>query len=170
MVGGPRGRVKARAGSGEQIDDNGAGMRSLSLLLCLLPLKACASLAGDLLHGVARSCPAPAAFDPAAAEGAARRHPQLSAGETRSWNGQELWVVVREGDARAGFAFANGQLQVSSGWMNRVPEPSALEQSLGLQRELIDLLRARFPGLPGVEQWSVHWSHLEPPPAAGNGR
>ncbi len=141
-------------------------MHSLPLLLGVLSLQACGSLQGNLLHGVARSAPSPAGFDPAAAEEAACKHPRLSASETRSWNGQELWVVVRDGDARAGLAVAQGQLQVSSGWVNRVPEPSALEQSLRLQRELIELLRARFPALPPTEEWKVHWSHLEPPPAA----
>ena len=143
-------------------------MRSISLLLCVLFLQACSGLQGNVLHGVARSAHAPEGFDPAAAEEAVRKHPQLSAGETRSWNGQELWVVVRDGDARAGFAVERGELQVSSGWMNRVPEPSALEHSLRLQQELVELLRARFPVLPPADEWKIHWSHLEPPPAAAS--
>ncbi|MGE3174558.1 MAG: hypothetical protein AB7O97_18145 [Planctomycetota bacterium] len=136
-------------------------LRKLNLLavLALAVLASC-----DIFYGVTRHTPAPPDFDARAAAAAVREHPDHAAAEGLAWDGEAMWSVVRRGEAHAGVGYSRGgSLSVESWWVGRPPAQSTLRESLRLQSELIELLRARCPGLPPEAVWATYWGRMAPP-------
>jgi hypothetical protein len=103
-----------------------------------------------------------------ALEQTARSH--RSVAECHEWDGETFWLMLQEGDANAGLQCRGAVLSVDSAWLNRDPQPAVLQRSLELQAEVIDIMRARFPGVPPMDRWQVEWYHLEAQQADAAGR
>jgi hypothetical protein len=134
------------------------------MLRFALPFAALALASCSVMRGVTRKAELPPEVVPAEIPAAVMAHP--SAPYVSPWDGKELWVAFGEGDAQVLLACYGRTLYAESLWLNRVPEPAVLRRSLQMQEEVIQLLRARFPGIPSIENWAIRWDGIDAPPEA----
>ena len=71
----------------------------------------------------------------------------------------EKWMraIINRGDANVHVGIEDGYIDFSSGWVNRLPDVSVLEQSLQMQIDLIRILKERFRDLPNESDYKLEW-------------
>lgn len=156
-----RGREALARGSRLGATDVGsAKMYRVALLLPLLALASC-----DTFYGFVRHTEVGPGFDIEAARALVAEHPDCDH-QTYAWKDGTVYCYVRRGEATADVTYEDRHLGIVSLWTGRLPEPGVLDESAGLQAELIDLLRARFPELPPATEWSFDWIGMDAQQAA----
>jgi hypothetical protein len=84
--------------------------------------------------------------------------PGYSAGESRP---EEDYCLVRDGAVHATVSFDGGRVWVGSIWISRPPSEDVLDQSIELQRSLIQRMHRAVPALPSEEAWATEWVRME---------
>lgn len=134
------------------------------MLRNLLPFAALALASCSVMRGVIRKTELPPEVVPAEIPAAVMAHPSGPA--VVPWDGMQLQVAFGDGDANLLLSCYGRTLYAESLWLNQAPEPAVLRRSLQLQEEVIQLLCARFPGIPPVENWETRWRGIDAPPEA----
>lgn len=132
------------------------------MLRFVLPFAALALASCSVMRGVTRKTELPPEVVPAEIPAAVMAHPSGPA--VVPWDGRQLSVAFGDEDANLLLRCYGRTLYAESLWLNRVPEPALLRRSLQLQEEVIQLLRARFPGIPPIENWEIRWHGIDAPP------
>lgn len=120
--------------------------------MLLLPL-ICGLMGCEWAYCVTRSTPLPSALDLTAVEKRLRDEPHFAGG--RGWDGEEMLVEFRRGEAHASVVVADSMLSTGSCWINRVPDADLLTASLDLQSELIRAIRETCAAVPPEADWHL---------------
>lgn len=120
--------------------------------MLLLPL-ICGLMGCEWPNCVIRSTPLPTDFDVTAVEKRLCDEPHCIGG--RGWDGEEMFVEFRRGDAHASVIVADSMLSTGSCWINRVPDADVLTASLDLQSELIRAIRETCATVPPEADWHL---------------
>ena len=73
----------------------------------------------------------------------------------------EPLISVRDGAVHATVSFDGGRVWVGSIWISRPPSEDVLDQSIELQRSLIQRMHRAVPALPSEEAWATEWVRME---------
>jgi hypothetical protein len=127
-------------------------VRSLSILLVPL-LAAC-----EYVYGVERSVVVPGDYDSTPIHRILGQEPGYAQFESEVGSESSALSMIRDGDAIAAVCCEDGRLIVSSCWIGSPPSPVVLDESLGLQEELIRIIRTVDQRLPIGSEWSIEWT------------
>lgn len=136
-------------------------MNRIIPILALLVLTSC-----DFYRGLIRSTYPGPEFDAAVAQNLASQPPGSVPHFIDKWDGETMGVTIQRGDVYVRVTYSVGNpISLRSVYLVTNEELKPLiHDSLGLQSEIIEVLRQRFPALPPQSEWTITWLSMEAPP------